>query len=385
MPRCFKPTQEQMDAYSHDSYDFNIKFSKLAETEILILCMSDNNKVHTVTLFNDLCDKLKLYEASVRLEAKDSVYSWYKNDNDGVLRIYGRRNYYEKDEIADIFYNTVEDLCLFGKAVIIDNYFDNNSNFFRFKSEILNKLEFLKDVIFDDEICSIMNELKDCEIDEQNHDLREFHNEIVSTCEIFTNQQVGYMPIHYCMDKNIDTDNSIREEYNNIVKKYTEAFANKYFKDVPTDTYWIGMDGVLFINDFYFNFDTIKYAIDNNVSELDLFDWYEHLTEYGLGTVNVNIPTLSKWYENRENNTKRLEWELLVHYKRLFDFTDKDFIIPIRDPEENGYYLVVFTTGDGIYQRAIEWSNGSWKKYPYEILHMIARTKTPIKLQHMKV
>ena len=145
------------------------------------------------------------------------------------------------------------------------------------------------------------------------------------------------------------------------------------------------MDGVLFINDFYFNFDTIKYAIDNNVSELDLFDWYEHLTEYGLGNVNVNIPTLSKWYENRENNTKRLEWELLVHYKRLFDFTDKDFIIPIRDPEENGYYLVVFTTGDGIYQRAIEWSNGSWKKYPYEILHMIARTKTPIKLQHMKV
>ena len=41
------------------------------------------------------------------------------------------------------------------------------------------------------------------------YDLREFHNEIVSTCEIFTNQQVGYMPIHYCMDKNIDADNTV--------------------------------------------------------------------------------------------------------------------------------------------------------------------------------
>ena len=41
------------------------------------------------------------------------------------------------------------------------------------------------------------------------YDLQQFQNEIVSVCEIFTNQQVGYIPIHYCIDKNIDTDNTV--------------------------------------------------------------------------------------------------------------------------------------------------------------------------------
>lgn len=185
--------------------------------------------------------------------------------------------------------------------------------------------------------------------------------------------------------KAMNTFDEMKMEYDNITRKYAEEFTKKYFGDTSVDSYWVSdkfIGGILYINDFYFNFDTIKYAIDNDVDENDLFEWYDHLTEYGIGNVEVSIPTLEKWHKNKENQTQKLEWELLTHYKKVFDFSDKDFVTTKKKPTENGYYLVIFTTLDGIYQRAIEWKDNAWMKYTAEVLHMIARTKSPITVKN---
>lgn len=43
-----------------------------------------------------------------------------------------------------------------------------------------------------------------------SYDLKEFHNSIVSSCEIFTNENEGYIPIYYLMDKTIIENNNKR-------------------------------------------------------------------------------------------------------------------------------------------------------------------------------
>lgn len=38
------------------------------------------------------------------------------------------------------------------------------------------------------------------------YDLKNFHNQIVSSCEIFTNEKEGYLPMQYCLDLSKITD-----------------------------------------------------------------------------------------------------------------------------------------------------------------------------------
>lgn len=181
----------------------------------------------------------------------------------------------------------------------------------------------------------------------------------------------------------MDTISKIKKEYNDVCDKYISLFKSKYFPEIPLDTYWVDLDsigGVLYINDYFFSFDNIKYAVDNNITEDSLFEWYDHTMSLSTGSAVEDTPTLKEWWENRENKNKKLEWELQTYHKKLFDFTNKDFTTTTQNPAKNGYYIVVFTDRDGIYQRAIEYEDGYWLKHTNAILHKIARTKEPIEI-----
>lgn len=167
-PRLFKPQPEEMEAYKpytdYACYS-NDFFNRALETEILVQCMSNNDNTKTTTLFDDLRSRFKLYETSIRSETRYNVYSWYKDNEDGILEIYGR-DYYAKEDVTEILYDIIEDLVLFAKVVKCDDYFAQNSNFFSMKGEIKDKIAYIRDVFYENELNNIMNDLKDCEIND---------------------------------------------------------------------------------------------------------------------------------------------------------------------------------------------------------------------------
>ena len=166
--KIFKPTEEQMSSYkpyNENPYITDIYYERSQEIDILTQCMSNTEK--TMTLIDDLCSKIKLYEFAVRETARHNVYSWYKNSDNGTLEIPYNTSM-SKEEIIDTTYDIVEDLVLFTKAIKCDDYFDQNSNFFEIKSEIKGKLEYLREIFYDDEVNKITESLKDCEICDDN-------------------------------------------------------------------------------------------------------------------------------------------------------------------------------------------------------------------------
>jgi len=176
-------------------------------------------------------------------------------------------------------------------------------------------------------------------------------------------------------------DNSIEKKYNDAVEEYVSEFKHRYFdNDVYDDSYWIGdncFDGVLYICDYYFSFNNIKYAIDNSVDEKSLFEWYDHILGYGIGNLRTP-PTLKEWWENKDNERKRLEWNLSINTKKIIEFKDNDFVFTNEFPTFDGYYLVIFANNDGIYQKPIKWFNGNWETKDGVITNIIARTKKPL-------
>jgi len=168
--RIFKPTEEQINTYKpycEDSYATDIYYQRSQEIDILVYCMSSVSK-KTPIIIDDLLSKIKLYEFAVRNSARYNVYSLYKNSDDGTLELYNNTDSLSKEEIIDTTYNIVEDLILFIKAVKCDDYFAYDSNFFKIKTEIKEKIEYIREIFYDDEINQIIDSFKDCEIQENN-------------------------------------------------------------------------------------------------------------------------------------------------------------------------------------------------------------------------
>jgi len=87
---------------------------------------------------------------------------------------------------------------------------------------------------------------------------------------------------------------SLIAEYKAIVDKYIKAFCEK--QDVEFD-YWIGEDigGTACFGDFYFNFDDIRYDIDNNIPKETIFTWYYYsIDNYSESTPTINYRTYTK-------------------------------------------------------------------------------------------
>lgn len=84
----------------------------------------------------------------------------------------------------------------------------------------------------------------------------------------------------------------IRKRYENAVHEYCLAFCQKHGYDYNPDD-WVGGDigGVLNINDdYFFDFDDIRYDIDHDIAEEVFLQWYDYKTRVNLvqGAYPVN-------------------------------------------------------------------------------------------------
>lgn len=83
---------------------------------------------------------------------------------------------------------------------------------------------------------------------------------------------------------------SLRSEYEVVVHKYCETFAEKHeFDYAPFD--WVAGDvgGVIELGDYCFSFNDIRTDIDRDASIDEIFSWYNHCMR--LHTISEDIPT----------------------------------------------------------------------------------------------
>ena len=89
----------------------------------------------------------------------------------------------------------------------------------------------------------------------------------------------------------------LQDRYAELMDDYASAFYLKYFGDdihsVP-DYYYAG-DIILCIGDYFFNYSDVRYCVDNDVKEQDLFDWYDYCLNIGMIDQYIKTPTLKNW------------------------------------------------------------------------------------------
>ena len=155
-------------------------------------------------------------------------------------------------------------------------------------------------------------------------------------------------------------------------------FKNTYFRNVECEDWWVSHEigTVLAINDYFFSFKDIKYAIDSKVTSGELFAWYEHSLNHGMNNCEGEPPTLSEWWENRKNREKLATWHLGLYNRTLVDFT-KDPKMVQSDPTEEGWYATVLVGPGGIMTKANKWT-GKWERPVTVGYKVAARTEEPL-------
>lgn len=78
---------------------------------------------------------------------------------------------------------------------------------------------------------------------------------------------------------------SLKQQYREVCFQYIRAFIKKHKLEVnkyELNNCWIGdeVGGMVYINDMYFNFNDIRYDIDNEISKDKIFNWYWNSVEY---------------------------------------------------------------------------------------------------------
>ena len=89
-------------------------------------------------------------------------------------------------------------------------------------------------------------------------------------------------------------EQSLADRFNKVCDEYIKAFIKAYFMYDDgsfADFYWIGnKTGELAeISDYVFDFVTIRYAVDNNINRMTLFDWLDYqetVSDFGITTPN---------------------------------------------------------------------------------------------------
>lgn len=91
------------------------------------------------------------------------------------------------------------------------------------------------------------------------------------------------------------------QDYNAIVGHYMAYFIQKQFdleENQDVDYYWVAdmIGTIVSVNDFFLNFDDIRYDIDSEQPKGLIFEWYDYMMEqHELNpTSNINYTTYSK-------------------------------------------------------------------------------------------
>lgn len=175
-----------------------------------------------------------------------------------------------------------------------------------------------------------------------------------------------------------DIRENIKNKYNTAVEDYVVMFKNTYFRNVECEDWWVSdeIGDVLVVNDYFFSFNDIKYAINNKVSKHELFKWYDHSLAHGMNNCEGSPPTLREWWEDRKNKTKLAEWKLKLYDFTVMDFS-KDLKMVLSDPAEDGWYATVTVGHDGVSVKPNKWS-GKWERPMPIDCKVVARTEKPL-------
>lgn len=65
------------------------------------------------------------------------------------------------------------------------------------------------------------------EFEHINYDLKMFHNQLVSSCEIFTSENEGYLPIYTLLDESIKNYNKLR-----LMREIPKIYGENAFNDL---------------------------------------------------------------------------------------------------------------------------------------------------------
>ena len=87
------------------------------------------------------------------------------------------------------------------------------------------------------------------------YDLKEFHGKIVSTCPLFTNENEGYIPIHYLLNDNLDKDDSEKLSF-----EISKIYGKEAFEDLML------FDAIICNTDRHLG--NFGMMIDNNTNEI---------------------------------------------------------------------------------------------------------------------
>ena len=80
----------------------------------------------------------------------------------------------------------------------------------------------------------------------------------------------------------------LKNMFETVKNEYQKRFTNKFGFDIK-DSYWNGH--VLSVADYFFDFYDVMYAVNNNVHEKELFNWYDYnltMGEYYLGDISLD-------------------------------------------------------------------------------------------------
>lgn len=119
------------------------------------------------------------------------------------------------------------------------------------------------------------------DLDYINYDLKLFNNEIVSSCEIFTNQTYGYIPIHYFL-----TTDELKKDKKDLLNAIAKIYSKEKLKDLLVfDAFIYNLDrhlgnfGMLVNNDtleiikpapiFDNGFSMINYLTESELDNID--------------------------------------------------------------------------------------------------------------------
>lgn len=117
---------------------------------------------------------------------------------------------------------------------------------------------------------------------------------------------------------NIDTRDNIAK-WSNITNEITCQFLYDYFDDVDPYYFWVGEEigGVLNYGDYWFNFSDILICYKLDITEEQLFSWYDFCME----SQKVNI-SLAKYVLSPEKR-KEKEQEYLQELKQRVIFAEE--------------------------------------------------------------
>lgn len=92
-------------------------------------------------------------------------------------------------------------------------------------------------------------------------------------------------------------EKTLKQRYEELAEEYRETLVKKFYPDeVPfADSYWVAdeIGGILDLKQDFFDYDTIRYIVDNDVKYEEWESWYQYCQT--VGDFDIKTPTLDAW------------------------------------------------------------------------------------------